>query len=482
MKNAAAFLVVAVLAGCGGRMRPAYETDQDLNDYTDYGSAPVRDELRTLPFKDIVWEFKFSKEIKRLTLGSTNIYLETPDNDVMSVDRFTGVAQWTYHIDTDTPLDWAPVEAAGVPERIRELEGKLAAKNREIDNMLKTKGPGKETQELQKQRDQMREQLKVEQYGDNVYFISRGTMYCLVRSTGNLLWTKHLHRTFTPGGRPYAIRSHVFVPGANLSRVWALDVAQKGRDVAFFKTNIGAHDKAITAQPVYNDPSLYFCSHDGYVYSYSLQGDRNWLFPDPTGGGPLDEMRADPLVHRFSYRYMETQVKGDEKKEVPKAFDVTYLFAGGYDHAFYAIDATSGALLWKYETAGQIKTPAAAKDGTVYVKTEAGALFAFDIFPMHRNAKGGIDIPKTGGEWPWKRSGSLRWKLPLGERFLVKGKDRVYVMGPNSQIYAMDEFTGDIHGRYPVNLLTHIVTNSTDNILYVANAAGYVFAVRESKD
>ncbi len=481
MRTTAAILVAAVLAGCGGRLRPRMDESTSSLDYTDYGSAPVRDEIRTLPLKDILWEYKFSKEVKRITLGSGNLYIETPDNDVIAVDRFSGVAQWVYHIDTNTALDWAPVEAAGVPENIRALEAKLTAKNRDIDNMLKTKGPGKETQDLQKQRDQLREQLKVEQFGDNVYFISRQVMYCLVRSTGNLLWAKQL-RAFVPGGRPYAIRSHVFVPGSELARVWALDVTKKGVDVAFYKTYLGGHDKQITAQPVYNDPSLYFVSHDGYIYSYSLQGNKNWTYPDPTAPAPRDEIQADPVIHRFGYGYSEMKEDATGKKLVKKVFDVTYLFVGGFDHAFYSIDATSGALLWKYETAGQIKTAAVGKDQTVYVKTEGGALFALDMFPMHRNKKGEIDIPKSGGEWPWMRHGILRWKLPLGERFLVKGKERVYVMGPNNEIYQMDEMTGDVIGRYPMNLLQHIVTNPIDNILYVANSAGYVFALRESKD
>ena len=474
---AAIGVAMAVLGGCRGGIKPAYESDIDtVTDFNDPGQAPVRDEVKSLPFKSIVWEYKFSQEIRRITLGSTMLYLETLDNYVTAVDRFSGVSQWTYKVDTDTRLDWAPSEAAGVPEKIRELETKLTAKNREIDNMMKTKGPGKETQELQKQRDTLREQLKVEQYGDNVYFISRQVVYCLVRTTGMLLWTKRL-MNFVPGGRPYAIRSHLFVPGAGLSRVWALDVAQKGRDVSYYKTDLGGVDRTIDNMPVYNDPALYFVSHDGKVYSYSLQGDKNWVFQ------AQDEMRADPLAHRHPYRYTDFKEEGGVKKPVQKTFEATYLFCGGFDHAFYALDATSGSLLWKYETAGLIKQGAVAKDGTVYAKTEGGALFAFDIFPMHREPKTmAITAPKPGGEWPWKRDGILRWKIPLGERFLVKGKERVYIMGPNSQIYAMDEMTGDIYGRYPINLLQHVLTNSMDNILYVANPAGYVFALRESKD
>ena len=81
-----------------------------------------------------------------------------------------------------------------------------------------------------------------------------------------------------------------------------------------------------------------------------------------------------------------------------------------------------------------------------------------------------------------ERSGSLRWKLPLGERFLLKGAQCVYVMGPDRQVYAMKELSGDILGRYPLQLLEHAATNPADDVFYVANPAGYVYALRESKE
>jgi outer membrane protein assembly factor BamB len=466
-------VLAALLAGaaaCGPRIDPALDTDATgLQDYTDYGEKPVYDEVKSLPLKEIVWKHKFSSEISRVTLGSTYLYLETPYNEIIAVDRFSGVAAWKYDVDTNTPLDFPPVEAYGVPERIRDLEERLFQKNREIDNMLKTKGPGEETRKLQKDRDQLREQLNVEQFGDNVYFMSRQRLYCLARTTGKLLWSK-LVRTFIPAARPFAIRTHLFIAGSELSRVWAIDINRKGDDVAFYRCSIGAHDKAITAQPFYQDPSLYFVSHDGNIYSYPLTGDKwNWTYATE------DEIWADPLVHIYTFPY-----KDDKGKDA--AFKVTYLFVGSLDHCFYALDATGGTLLWKYETAGKIKTGAVAKDQTVYVATEGGALFAFDIFPMHRNKEGKIDVPKAGGEWRWKRSGIERWRLPLGERFLVKGKELVYVMGPNAEMYAMEEMTGKIIGRYRFHYFAHVLTNPIDNILYVANPAGYVYALREPKD
>lgn len=474
MNRTTGIVLAALLAGTAAcRSRSGVDlmdSSTQLQDYTDYGSKAVKDEVRSLPFKQLLWEYKFSYEISRVTMGFDMLYLETPwPHKVIAVDRFTGEAKWIYDIDTNTPLDWAPVEAHGVPDEIRMLESDLVKKAHEIDVAVKTYGPGEESRKLQKDRDQIKQRLNVAQFGDNVYFISQQTVYCVVRTTGKLLWSRLL-RNFIPGGRPFAIRNYVFIPGADRARVWALDTQEgKGRDVASFPTAIGAHDRQITARPVYQDPSLYFVSHDHHVYSYSLTGGLNWTYP--TG----DELVADPTIYKFSRPYV------DEQKRA-RTFEATYLFIGGMDHAFYAIDAAGGALLWKYETAGQIKTPAIAKDETVYVKTEGGALFALNVFPMHTSKDGSIPPPASAADWPWRRSGELRWKIPLAERFLTKGRQYVYILGPNDEIYAMREMTGEIVGRYPLRLMSHVLTNPRDNILYVANPAGYVFALTESKE
>jgi len=460
---AAAGVVLLLLAtpGCGGR--GGAELYGSVHDYSDPGLKLLRDELRTLPFRHVEWEYKFTeKEISRITLGMENLYLETPDHRVIAVDRFSGVTRWIYQVDTDTPLDWPPIEAYQVPDEIRREETDLRAANRKIDDIIKEKGPGKESQEAQKKRDQIRERLAQARNGDNVYFISRGVLYCLVRTTGNLLWTRRLTIEFAPSAQPFAIRSHIFVPGADLSRVWALDVEKRGRAITFYRTSIGTHDKNITNRPLYEDPALFFVSHDGAVYSYNLQGGQNWAYQTE------DELRTDPVI--FKYVEMAPDPKG-----VMRPKETKILFVGGFDHAFYAIEAAGGGLMWKYETAGPIKTPAVAKGSTVYFKTEGGALFALEINPQH------ID-PKTGKSIGPKRNGNLRWKLPLGERFLTRGKDHVYVLGPNQEVYRLNENTGEVIGRYPLRLLQHVVTNPLDDILYVAHPSGYVWALREAKD
>jgi outer membrane protein assembly factor BamB len=518
-----ALVLAAGLAACGGERSTAVQYADDggfVSSFADPGENTVADAVRALPFRHVEWEYKFNqKPIARMTLAGDQLLIETPDARVIAMDRFNGKTQWIFKVETDTMLDWAPVVAEGVPEEIRQLEADLRLVNRQIDDKLKELGPGKETQALQKKRAEYRERLRVAAFGDNVYFISRQVLYCLDRISGGLRWTHRL--LFVPSARPFAIRNYVFVPGADLARVWVLDVEKKGQEITFYKADITTITNQVMNRPVYSPPSLFFVCHDGKVYSYNVDtGNLNWAYPTER------ELRADPLV--FVYRSTEAsgprpggapELKKDgaggemkppgmgadmkpamggemkpgmgamgggggamgapgpdgAKKGPARAVATTrFLFAGGTDNAFYALDADAGAIVWKYECGTPIKSAATAKDSTVYVRTEEGALHAFEVMPMHRDGKGAaIGV---------KRNGNLRWKIPLAERFLSKGKDRVYVMGPRSEIWALHEITGEVSGRYPTEHLQHILTNAADEYVYVANSAGYVYCLKESKE
>lgn len=455
--------LLLALAACGERLTAAEFPGDGFNDeFGDPGEEAIHRELLSLPFKGVEWEYRLSdKEIARMSLAGSELFLETPDGRVVSMDRFGGKVNWVHRVLTNTLLDWPPVVAHGVPEELRRLEAELRAINRQVDDVMKEKGPGPETQKVQKKRNEVRERIRVAAFGDNCYFISRQILYCLDRLSGVLRWSRRLD--FVPGAQPFAVRNYVFVPGVDLARVWALDVEQKGREVTFYRAGIESRENQIMNRPVFDEPSLFFVSHDGKVYCYRVQdGSLSWVFPTRR------EIKADPVIHVHREITREVTKEGKEKIREQKT---RFLFVGGMDGAFYAIDADSGSLVWKYECGAPIKTPAVCTDKTVFVKTEGGALYALEIMPSH-----------TGEVKGPRRSGILRWKLPLGERFLVKGRHYVYVLGPNREILKVDELSGQVLGRYPLTCFQFVMTNPHDGFLYVANGAGYVFCLKESKE
>ena len=250
--------LLLALAACGERLTAAeYAGDDFVYEAGDPGVDEIARELLSLPFKHVEWEYRFNeRSIARMTLAGAQLFIETHDNYVIAMDRFTGSTNWIHKVLTDTPLDWAPVVAHGVPEEKRLLEAELRDIGHQIEDVMKEKGPGPETQKVQKKRNEIRERLRVAAFGDNVYFISRQVIYCLDRLSGSLRWSHRLN--FIPGARPFAIRNYVFIPGVDLARVWALDVEKKGAEVTYYRAGILSRENHIMNRPLFDEPSLFF--------------------------------------------------------------------------------------------------------------------------------------------------------------------------------------------------------------------------------
>ncbi|HTF56603.1 MAG TPA: PQQ-binding-like beta-propeller repeat protein [Planctomycetota bacterium] len=450
----------AAAGGCGssGRMQESYAR---LNAYGEASQESVLQEVGALPFKKQKWTHRWADyPIRRISIGRENLFIETPDNKVLAVDRFYGLTKWIFEIPTRAPLDYLPTEPGEVFEQIRGYEEQLRAQERVLQDLLKAEGPGAKSLEAQREKNRIFQLLLAAQRGDNVYLISRQMLYCIARQTGKLLWQRAL--PFAPSARAFATRESVYIPAADRTQVWRLDVEKRGESVQNFPADVGSGDRTIQNPPIVDSSHLYFVSADGRCYCYDVNAvEKKWTFP------ALDKLTADPLLHKVQEKYKDSTGKESIRTR-------RYLLCGGLDYAVYCIDPNDGSLTWKYETGGFLRSPIVVKDQTVYVKSDDGALFAMELNPQHKNAKTGAP------EGPW-RGGQLRWKIPLGERFLVKGsEDRVLVLGPNSEIYQMNDLTGDIVGRFPLVEIGHVLTNPWDPILYVATDSGFVFALEES--
>ena len=459
-RMSAVLLVFVVAAGCRSSSQ-AQESYARLNTYGSADQEAVVAEVSSLPFKKRKWDHRFADwPIRRLSIGRENLFLETPDNKVACVNRFDGLTKWVFEIPTRSALDWTPMEPAEVYEQIRSYSEQLTAQTRIVDDMVKTEGLGPKAQEAQKEKTRLHQLLNAAQRGDNVYLCSRQILYCIARKTGTLLWQRPL--PFAPSAKGFATRESLFLPAGDKPMVWRLDVEKRGEGIQSFPANVGGGDRTIMTVPIVESSHLYFSCADGRCYSYNVNtGELEWTYPTQS------KLSADPLLHM-----VREKVKDSTGRETIRT--KRYLFFGGLDYALYCINPDDGTLNWKYETGGFLRTPIVVKDSTVYVKSDDGALFALELDPQHRNAK------TSAAEGP-KRFGQLRWKLPLGERFIVKGgSDRVLVLGPNSELYQYNEMTGEIVGRNQLVEITHVLTNPWDSIMYVATDSGAVFALEES--
>lgn len=330
---------------------------------------------------------------------------------------------------------------------------------------------------------------------DNVYCLSKTVLYCLTRlpqprAVPQQVWTKRF-ANFVPSARPFASRSYVYIPAVDLDRVWAIEVnpvpprTTPGYEYGYYRsgpivnspTQSGdlkpIHD--VVTQPMYIGDHLYFASRSGLVYRY----DDKQRISSPWPVDVRCDIIAAPLIHT---RHLD--IVQDDAATRTKSYVIKFLFVGGLDGAFHAYDADSGGKLWKFETGGVIKDAPVAREDTVYVKTEKGYLFALNLWPMVKDKSGKTMweiLPSKDRAWGPNRFGEIRWKIPMGERFLVKGQERVYVLGPNRQIFSMDEMSGTEKGRTLIENLDFLITNPLDDIFYVATKGGRLYALKESK-
>jgi outer membrane protein assembly factor BamB len=97
------------------------------------------------------------------------------------------------------------------------------------------------------------------------------------------------------------------------------------------------------------------------------------------------------------------------------------VFVGSYSDTFYAFDAATGAVLWKFHANGPISGSATVVDGIVYFAT------------LHRRTYG-LDA-RTGKQvWTYP-DGAFTPVVTDGRRLYVIGWGKVYAFSPRRRLH-----------------------------------------------
>ncbi|MCE2572225.1 PQQ-binding-like beta-propeller repeat protein [Motilimonas eburnea] len=198
--------------------------------------------------------------------------------------------------------------------------------------------------------------------------------------------------------------------GSDDGNLYALD-ANSHRLVWQFETG----DK-VRSTPLVEGGVVYFSSDDGYVYALNKQdGKKLWRF-DLDDGHRLRQLPANEPPWFYDYR-----------KSSP-VFNDGVIYVGSADQYFYAIDAKSGKLRWRFKTAGKIRATASFLDNKVFISSWDGNTYALD-----------------------KRSGEQLW-FHASHRLInsdpkVVGK-YVVIGSRNARLYALNSATGEVEWQY----------------------------------
>lgn len=213
--------------------------------------------------------------------------------------------------------------------------------------------------------------------------------------------------------------------GSDDGNIYAVDAAS-GRQRWMRRT-----DGPVASTPAVAGGRVYAVSADGRLYALDARsGELLWKFA--SDGERRFEARG---LHGMQPRSQTFADMFDVYLSSPVVGDGTVFFGSGDGH-LYAVDATSGALRWKFRTGDVVHASPAVADGMVYVGSWDGRLYAVDA-----------------------RSGRQRWMFQAGVDALMFNQQGfqsspavvggvVYSGSRDSHLYAIDAASGREKWRF----------------------------------
>ena len=180
---------------------------------------------------------------------------------------------------------------------------------------------------------------------------------------------------------------------------------------------------------------------------------------------------------------------GGQVYSSPAVADGT-VYIGSYDGNVYALDAATGHIRWTYTTSGTVDSSPAVADRTVYVGSDDGNVYALDAATGHVRwtyATGGLAIaakPVVAGGTVYIGSddhkvyaldaatGHVRWTYTTGDQVFsspaVAGRT-VYIGSDDHKVYALDAATGHVRWTYTTGSQVHSSPAVAGGAIYIGS-------------
>ncbi len=140
------------------------------------------------------------------------------------------------------------------------------------------------------------------------------------------------------------------------------------------------------------------------------------------------------------------------------------LYFGDDDNKMYSINRSSGALIWSYTTAAQVKSSPLVYGGMSISGSDDNTIYCVDF------------LPGAG------QQGLLRWSLPTQER--VRSSAAIHVPSNtvligchDYNLYAIDHVTGDLQWKYPTGSLINSSPTVVGNKAYFSSYDKYLYCI-----
>lgn len=163
----------------------------------------------------------------------------------------------------------------------------------------------------------------------------------------------------------------------------------------------------------------------------------------------------------------------------------------------YAIDASTGALLWTYQSPKSIESSVVVADGIVYAGSHDGHVYALDastgtLVWSYRTGDEVFSTPAVAGGVVYLGStdhhvyafdaalGTLLWTFEAGSSIYSSpavAGGMVYIGSSDAKLYALNATTGALVWSYPTNQFVYSSPAVADGVVYVGSGDHNVYAL-----
>ncbi|AGB17019.1 WD40-like repeat protein [Halovivax ruber XH-70] len=137
---------------------------------------------------------------------------------------------------------------------------------------------------------------------------------------------------------------------------------------------------------------------------------------------------VDPPTARWTYP------TGDDVRSSPTIVDGT-VYVGSHDGNVYAVDVDNGSLEWQFETGDAVDSSPAVADGTVYVGSQDNSVYAID-------AEDGTEV------WNASTWASVRSSPTVVDGTVYVGSYENASREHDATVYALDAETGEVEWKF----------------------------------
>ncbi|MFO6424095.1 PQQ-binding-like beta-propeller repeat protein [Motilimonas sp. KMU-193] len=262
---------------------------------------------------------------------------------------------------------------------------------------------------------------------------SLGTSTLAQAASGDYLWS------FKTQGQIWSsikVNQQIAFFGSDDGYFYAMDT-ERTKLKWKFKT-----DGIVRSTPAFHHHKVYITSDDGFLYAINRWSGRLLWKQDLHDGDATRNLPANQAPWDFDYTKSSPVTNGN------------LVYVGSADQHFYAFNARTGELVWKFKTGGSIRSTADVEGNMVYISSWDGKTYGLN---------------KHTGELIWSHTSGA----PIVSDPLVIG-DKVIIGSRDAHLYALDAATGAVSWDYMFQdwswIESSAIEGENDDVFYIASS------------